>query len=140
MSETTEYDGLVRGMGDVIYDTGGVGESLYHYDDTTAAKMDARRQEAVAKTNGLADDPAPAQVQRSTAAAPAATPRRGLKTPIVLGLSAGALAAAGVYGWLRWRRPNEEAPAKLAGVAGGVSGLGVLVTVLAARGAGALKS
>lgn len=143
-----EYEGLYRGMGDIV-DDDGVGESLYHYAEAPAQQKPQPRQRRAANTSApqsqmdmsdddLSDD-APAPARPAPAPAPVAVaPQRGLKTPMILGLSAGALAAAGVYGYLRWKRPDEESPVKLAGVAGGVSGIGVLITILAARGAGML--
>lgn len=143
-----EYEGLYRGMGDIV-DDDGVGESLYHYAEAPAqqqrpqarqrraANASVQQQSDMSDDDDLSDAPAPRSAQPAQTAVVAA-PQRGLKTPMILGLSAGALAAASVYGYLRWKRPDEEAPAKLAGVAGGVSGLGVLITILAARGAGLL--
>lgn len=148
MSETMEFDGLLRGMGDIVFDDDVGGESLYHYDEETQQQEQARRspprqQRRKASMDDFAapamdDAEQEAPPAKPAAAAPAPQPKRGLKTPLVLGLSAGALATAGVYGYLRWKRPEEEAPIKLAGVAGGVSGFGVLMTILAARGLGAL--
>lgn len=147
MSETMEFDGLLRGMGDIVFDDDVGGESLYHYDEATQQQEQARRRPAqqqrrrasmddfAAPAMDDAEQPVPAT---KPAAAPAPQPKRGLKTPLILGVSAGAIAAAGVYGYLRWKRPEEETPIKLAGVAGGVSGFGVLMTILAARGLGAL--
>lgn len=150
MSETFEFDGMYRGMGEIV-DDDGVGESLYHYAEAPApqpkpqprqrraANANAPQQQADMSDYDLSDDPPPAPRPAQPApVAVAAAPQRGLKTPVILGLSAGALAAAGVYGYLRWKRPDEESPVKLAGVAGGVSGFGVLITILAARGAGML--
>lgn len=150
MSESFEFDGMYRGMGEIV-DDDGVGESLYHYAEAPAQQPQRPqpRQRRAANANvqqqdmsdeDLSDDTqAPTRPAQPVQPAVVATaPQRGLKTPLILGLSAGALAAAGVYGYLRWKRPDEESPVKLAGVAGGVSGFGVLITILAARGAGML--
>ncbi len=151
MSETFEFDGMYRGMGEIV-DDDGVGESLYHYAEAPAqqqrqqprqrraANASVPQQRVDLSDDDLSGDAPPAPRPATTTPAPVATvaPQRGLKTPVILGLSAGALAAASVYGYLRWKRPDEESPAKLAGVAGGVSGVGVLITILAARGAGML--
>lgn len=141
MSETMEYDGLLRNMGDLVFDDDAA-ESLYHYEKPAPAPrgQQARPARSAEKASDMADaDAAPPAVKpQQQAPQPQVAPKRGLKTPLILGASAGVLTAAGVYGFLRWQRPREDAPGKLAGVAGGVSGVGVLMTILMARGLGAL--
>lgn len=132
--EEMVYDGLIKGMGDLVLDGGESGESLYH-------KGTPQPQPQRQVQQDLGDDQA--QTQQAPAA-PVVTkkanesPKRGLKTPVLLGVSAGAAAAAGVYGFLRWKHKDQEAPGKLAGVVGGASALAVTLTVLVARGIGAL--
>lgn len=144
MPDSYEYDGLIRGMGDVVFDET-PGESLYHYnnqpEDDAPPRPERRGRASYGMGQAAPTQPATqAQTQAPVSATAADVgPKRGLKTPFILGIAAGGVTAAGVYGYMRWVRQDEEGAARVAGVAGGTSGAGVLLTILVARGLGVLE-